>query len=661
MATTGNDAAGSAAVHTGFWTDHGRGRVYGATLTIADGYATVLLAFLAVLVTFAGTRSWKFWRFFLHCALHNTKSDLWGAPLHRIRHLVLLRNSETAGSTLWMLVFPPESKSKPKSKKRDWKVTIPLGVFAVAHLLVFIAAGILTSRIFTGRTVVSKVTDTCGQWMGDPVTVADEASYLLQHELQLNQTLDAENYVRNCYDLGTSRQILNCGKFVTRSLPHLTDNGARCPFKNGTCLTGKQSIIMDSGAITLAQIGINSKFAGQLTVRRRSTCAVLDPKLFEVSASLLGLDNGKPSSSYGFEKIDGTLSAHTFFHTNLSVDYDLRAFTLSAFNTEDLVPEVRLEAINHTVSVVLLGGGGIMFPETHDDPFFAVHREIEFNDPEGKLDPGFRRFELDRPVNIIGCDEQAQLCSSISGQCGPWRSLFTVDETIPAVLGGTDLEDNEVQDITASATLLQLILPTTSIPMSIQLRQASSALQAGRYLLQATQFYLHPNQWAVELNYWFSMCLARLQLELFNTIERPPSLDMTRAHNVWAGTPLMKLCGTVKFNSPDHMSLSALGLGLILALAVLLIALSFTDMVVVWALRKKRVLNSWEETEIFSLLDTACVLYDNRAALADPFLMDGENFSRGERKDGARSVQSRVEPVWDENSQKDYEGPSLVK
>ena len=656
MATTGNDAAGSAAVHTGFWIDRSRGPVYGATLTIIDSHATVLLAFLAVLVTFTGTRSWKFWRFILHFTLQTPKIDPWETPFHRLRDLVLLRNSETAGSTLWTLIFPPQSKTK--FKKRGWMATLSFGSFAAAHLLVFIAAGILTSRTFIGRTVVSKVTDTCGQWLGDPVTVADEASYILQQELQLNQTVDAENYVRNCYDAGTSRQILNCGKFVTQSLPHIMEKEAPCPFQNSTCLTGNQSITLDSENITLAQMGINSKFASRLTIRKRSTCAVLDPKLFEVPASLLGLDNGKPSSSYVFEMIDGALSAHTFFHTNISVDYDLRSLTLSAFKTEDLVPQVRLATTDHTVSVILLGGGGIMFPETHDDPFFSVHREIKFNDPERKLDPGFKRFELDRLVNIIGCDEQAQLCSSITDRCGPWRSLFNVDYTLPTVLGGANLDDDELLDITASVTLLQLILPTTSIPMSIQLRQASSALQASRYFLQATQFYLHPNQWAIELNYWFSIALARLQLELFNTIERPPHLDAARAHNTWTGTPLMHLCGRVKFNSPDHMSLSALGLGLILALAVLLIAVSFVDEVAVWALNKserrskRRGVGAWEQTEMFSLLDAAVLFYENRGALIDPFLMDGEDTRRGGKKDRSGFVQYQAEPAGGEYARK---------
>lgn len=58
------DTAGEAAVHIGFWTDYDR--VPGVTLTLRDRDAVVLVAFLTITATIAGTRSWIIWRFLLH-------------------------------------------------------------------------------------------------------------------------------------------------------------------------------------------------------------------------------------------------------------------------------------------------------------------------------------------------------------------------------------------------------------------------------------------------------------------------------------------------------------------------------------------------------------------------------------------------------------------
>jgi hypothetical protein len=85
-----NDGAGSGAVYVGFWIDGDYGKVLGARLTLLATHVTVLLAFLAVLTTYAGSRSWKFWRFVLHRAIAPCL-NIWetGIPPRRQRDLVL--------------------------------------------------------------------------------------------------------------------------------------------------------------------------------------------------------------------------------------------------------------------------------------------------------------------------------------------------------------------------------------------------------------------------------------------------------------------------------------------------------------------------------------------------------------------------------------------
>ena len=80
------------------------------------------------------------------------------------------------------------------------------------------------------------------------------------------------------------------------------------------------------------------------------------------------------------------------------------------------------------------------------------------------------------------------------------------------------------------------------------------------------------------------MSLACLQLEIFNTIEKPPGVDDSIAYNRWEGTKLKDLCvcGRIKLYSPGHTTLSTVGIIVILVVVALLILGSAVDTVLGW-------------------------------------------------------------------------------
>jgi hypothetical protein len=68
-----------------------------------------------------------------------------------------------------------------------------------------------------------------------------------------------------------------------------------------------------------------------------------------------------------------------------------------------------------------------------------------------------------------------------------------------------------------------------------------------------------------------------ISLGVFNTIEKPPNLDASRAQNLWTlnedRKAILLLCGRIKFNNPHHTSLSTFGLIMILVFSgVLMLA-----------------------------------------------------------------------------------------
>ena len=93
-----DDDAGEGAVFVGFWVDRGRGNILGATLTLRARHALVLLAFLAVLVTFVATRSSLSWRFLQYNFISSRAKDAC-APAS-LRQKVMIRIAVTPSAIL---------------------------------------------------------------------------------------------------------------------------------------------------------------------------------------------------------------------------------------------------------------------------------------------------------------------------------------------------------------------------------------------------------------------------------------------------------------------------------------------------------------------------------------------------------------------------------
>ncbi len=615
--------AGSTAVHTGFWFDHEHGRFRGPCLTLPNKQAAVLLAFLAVLVTFTANRSWKICRFVLLRVVHSSDTEPSHIAGRKRQRQVVLRNSETAGGALVSLLEVSATRRSGLSlwRKDVWR-SVFLAVFALGHWAAFIAMGILTSQIIVGRTVTSSVTDTCGQWAGKGLSSdlevnsdLDRTIYDTHRSLLLNQTLDADNYVRNCYEKGVSRGILDCGKLMSRSLPFVVEHNASCPFDEAVCLMGDNSAFgMDTGHIAFSDLGINYKFAKDLSVRRRTVCAPIDAEVFRerviTSETLPALQGNETLTFYSFVSYQGENRSDLYRNDNFSTDYTLRSFHFIP-DLVDLAEPLGPSAPDHDVSIITLRGGGVTFQNVQDDPWFSAHEQKQYDNSTGIIPTDWKRYRMDRFLNVLGCDERVQLCSAVTGLCTPWSGLYSevTEGLVSDYLADPTLQEKSPEDFNSilyASIMVRLVVLYTSIPESIQSRSASSALQASRYLVDGDQYRLESEQWKLELDYWFSMALARLQLEVFNTIEKPPSVDAESAQNLWAAQPsLLRLCGRVKFRSVDHTTLSTIGVVVVLVVSCFLTVLSFFDVVVERCFRKRHstLVSDWVDSENLTLLE----------------------------------------------------------
>lgn len=263
------------------------------------------------------------------------------------------------------------------------------------------------------------------------------------------------------------------------------------------------------------------------------------------------------------------------------------------------------------VTVILLQGMGIKFIKPQDDIWFSAHEELQYNIP---MPEGFHRYRMDAFLNMITCNEQFRFCSDITKDCTPYQGLLRyetlsdISDSYSILFGPNGLESNTKAswDFDLSAILVEQIMMQTALSYSIQER-GQAALQASRYMSEGHQVRLRKEQWKFELEYWFMTALARLQLEILNTIDKPQNLDESMAKNQWATGALsgmQTLCGRIKFRSPGHTSLSALGLVMILVFSGVLLLVSGMGAGLYWLewMGRWSVVREWRRDEVLALL-----------------------------------------------------------
>lgn len=505
-----------------------------------------------------------------------------------------MRNSETVGGalvSLVLLMFDYRRWVLPGSGSRNWArlwQMVLLTAFMFCHWVGFIALGTFSSQIDRGNIVRSAVTPTCGWWEPkrfnetgtSSASAPAEEQTLMIEELNLNETLNSDNYVRNCYDYG-SRSIFPCSKFMVRSLPHVAESTG-CPFDSGYCSTGDgKAFSMDSGNISFNQLGINWVHAKSFFVRRRDICSTLIEEPFRSTDGSSSTGSNPPYAYFQTKKtgLNRTLS----FSGNFS-SYQVATERVSREGDYIALPPLRPRGAEEKADLVFvfLRGSSVYTLKPSSDPFFLFGK-LQKDPVSGGAGTS---YAMTRYLNTLACEEMVSYCSSITNHCTGrlglhgTSSILTEDDFVR--LTGHRDKEHAVKESFAFQ-IVSRIIESTSIFHAIQGRGAS-ALQESRSLSPSgAQVHLHAEQWKIELNYWFSMGLAHLQLDIFGSIQMHPGMDTSVSTNLLDEMEqLRQLCGRINFHSEDHRSLSVLGMAVVLFCMVALTAISLMD----WVLGK---------------------------------------------------------------------------
>jgi len=309
----------SGSIYTGLWLNHSRNSILGATLTLSSKDGAILIAFLATLVTAAGSAAWRISKY----ALHQTRSNNKPHDALFYQQQVILKNSSSAlGSALTFLrVAWAWRKHERRKIWKSW--TLLFVVVSILLSVLFTIAAIFSSQVTQSAGVAFLIrSPNCGLWDFD-------AQDFLKWEVKvLNDSHVAENYARACYNGGSGNPRL-CETYKVPSIEWTTDQNASCPFASVACDNFSTPLSMDTGYLDSHEIfGLNAVHSERVVVRKKVSCSPLrlrqwaseiNQTLGAISAPVddifIAIDIGKylESDLTGYTNHTYTWNAHNLF------------------------------------------------------------------------------------------------------------------------------------------------------------------------------------------------------------------------------------------------------------------------------------------------------------------------------------------------------------
>lgn len=200
----------------------------------------------------------------------------------------------------------------------------------------------------------------------------------------------------------------------------------------------------------------------------------------------------------------------------------------------------------------------------HSKPFEAVVNSTEIGDSSETAGTGTVYFR-DRPVSVLACTEQYQLCAlKSSPECTPLTSLGLLDEAVE------NLNLNKDQAATAGLLLSSIV---SNLVKVIQLLGTSSLL-ARNSKSTSIQGPLPSNQWTLEVESWNQMILADMQRAVLEYAAGSSSLEVLPFLEPPNGSEWTGLCHNQRARSSQAQNFSVLAISIILVLGLLIICIN---------------------------------------------------------------------------------------
>ncbi|KAF2140483.1 uncharacterized protein K452DRAFT_309634 [Aplosporella prunicola CBS 121167] len=578
MSTSVTDTIANGGVYLGAWTNWSHGSVQGATITLTKRDGGLLIAFLALFVTTTGASFWRLFCFVAHFALSNRSGPQDGL-YHQMQ--AVLRNAAT--TTTGVIYFTQLLGSWRQHAQNPWKRVLPLLGFTALIMAVFSIASIFSSRISTatGNEVLIS-SPNCGRIDATlDSNIYDYFAYLRRYTSEL--TITGASYAKQCYEgNGTAQE---CSTYVKKELPATIYSNMSCPFPGNEkiCLQSSTNLRIDTGLIdSHDDLGMNAAPADRFAFRRVVDCAPLVTEGYARQRN--GSDNRTQDATieyyygdrrhwlpYDDANFTYVYSASSKDNYNMNADYTLGvALAAASLNDSTFTPIAELERKDAETALFFLSANNVFFAKPVDDDWFSAH--TPFGDGlhgATLLSGSMPAFHKDQATGVLACTTQHQFCNPNKKKDG----CTGLDGWRAGISASSRLWDNSAQKAAFAFwadtyTSLGIQIPDMVSNLGV------SALTARDTLVQGIQGPLPRDQWQREVLHWHASTMAKLQRILVEAATGPSDPDMFR-YIVKPSTEAEHLrCANQKVKSPSYTSFSTLGLGLTLALGLLINALS---------------------------------------------------------------------------------------
>jgi hypothetical protein len=285
-------------VATGAWYDHSLsgGSAWMLTLDVVTG--AYLISGLATFVALVGGQFWAIVAYAIH-QVRATESPRDG--LHH-QHQLIYRNCDAQLTAVWY-VFRI-ALSWRKRVRRNILRTI---AFLLPPLLCFVAftiAGIYSSNITSPSYTANRVlvaSKNCGTifWNG-PASWNSAGTLIAEGDVVwakwfAGRMSESRNYARSCYTEGSEASVA-CNVLPVQKLPYTTKDQVVCPFATHRCLGSNTAYQLATPWLNSHEhFGINAPASERVSLRRLSTCSVLD-----IRDVTYVNDNGAANSYYSY-------------------------------------------------------------------------------------------------------------------------------------------------------------------------------------------------------------------------------------------------------------------------------------------------------------------------------------------------------------------------
>ncbi|OJD33670.1 cation diffusion facilitator family metal ion [Diplodia corticola] len=589
-------------IYLGVWTNWEHGKTLGVTLTVTRAHGNLLIAFLSLFVTIAGTSFWRISCFAMHY-MYSAKTPQDG--LYHQRQAIL-RNAANGATGLWS--FFQVLYAWRRTANKPCRRILPLIAFTSMALVAFALASIYSSRISTttGNQVMLSGGG-CGK-----VDIWDSPStdlYRAYLPYMFQAISTSAGYAQECYlnDLAG----VGCERFMKRNIAATVDRNATCPFSPDICKSQDSNLLIDTGFIdSRSDLGINTDQNGRFLYRRTLHCAPLVTEGYAVKRPQMNATGAEEDvMQYFYGEVYaryGTPANHTYQYPirprpvnseDAILDFTVWIVYAASINgswgpNPTYKPIPALDRKDSTVTLIFLSTNQVDFMSNSGDVWYSTNTLI--SNQSKTFDP---MYAGDQPASPLACVSQHQLCNPNlapppGGRPGPAPTAATCTPPFsswPDSLRHVAHLWPSPSHRAAMTWSYEHALRLENDIVGVLGKLSAAALDSSATRALGVQSPIARNQWQRDVERFHNVSMAGVQ-RLFVEAATGPLDPAVRAFSVRppGGTGSGSagagaLCGSQMIRSSAHANFSVLGLALVFGVGGALIVASYVlEPAVLW-------------------------------------------------------------------------------